>query len=121
MNAVALHRLRGSDIGMVFQDPVTYLNPVFTIGRQMAEVLRAHDGALSRAAVREKSIALLDSVRLSDATNLITRYPHELSGGMRQRVLIAPGPRWRTPPAYRRRTHDRPGCHHPAPGAGIDR
>lgn len=89
MDKVALRRMRGRDIGMVFQDPVTYLNPVFTIGQQMAEVLRAHDSRLSRAAVRDRSIALLDSVRLPDAAALLARYPHELSGGMRQRVLIA--------------------------------
>jgi peptide/nickel transport system ATP-binding protein len=89
MDDAALHRLRGTAIGMVFQDPVTYLNPVFTIGQQMAEVLRAHDRRLPRAAIRQKSIALLDSVRLADPAALLARYPHELSGGMRQRVLIA--------------------------------
>ncbi|MFC0385861.1 ABC transporter ATP-binding protein [Muricoccus vinaceus] len=89
MDKAALRRMRGSDIGMVFQDPVTYLNPVFTIGQQMAEVLRAHDRRLSRAAIRARSVALLESVRLPEAGALLGRYPHELSGGMRQRVLIA--------------------------------
>jgi oligopeptide/dipeptide ABC transporter ATP-binding protein len=73
---------------MVFQDPVTYLNPVFTIGSQMADVLRAH-GTKGRAAIRARSIELLEAVRLPDAAGLLARYPHELSGGMRQRVLIA--------------------------------
>jgi peptide/nickel transport system ATP-binding protein/oligopeptide transport system ATP-binding protein len=89
MEDAALQRLRGTSIGMVFQDPVTYLNPVFTIGQQMAEVLRAHEPGLRRTAIRQRSIALLESVRLADPTALLSRYPHELSGGMRQRVLIA--------------------------------
>ncbi len=89
MNAAALRRLRGGTVGMVFQDPVTYLNPVFTIGRQMEEVLRAHESGLSRAARRERCIELLDAVRLPQPAALLDRYPHELSGGMRQRVLIA--------------------------------
>lgn len=84
-----LRKLRGSVIGMVFQDPVTYLNPVFTIGRQMEEVLRAHEPGLSRPQRRARCIQLLESVRLPEAAALLDRYPHELSGGMRQRVLIA--------------------------------
>lgn len=86
MQGAALRRLRGSGIGMVFQDPATYLNPVFTIGRQLEDVLRAHG---HRRGVAEHSIALLESVQLRDAATLLHRYPHELSGGMRQRVLIA--------------------------------
>ncbi|WP_439598240.1 ABC transporter ATP-binding protein [Falsiroseomonas sp.] len=89
MDHGALRRLRGGTIGMVFQDPVTYLNPVFTIGRQMEEVLRAHEPDLSRAQRRARCIELLDSVRLPQPASLLDRYPHELSGGMRQRVLIA--------------------------------
>ena len=88
MNPAELRALRGAGIGMVFQDPVTYLNPVFTIGSQMADVLRAH-GTRGRATLRARSIELLDAVRLPDAAGLLARYPHELSGGMRQRVLIA--------------------------------
>ena len=86
MQGPALRRLRGAGIGMVFQDPATYLNPVFTIGRQMADVLRAHG---HRGDIAEHSVALLESVQLRDAAGLLHRYPHELSGGMRQRVLIA--------------------------------
>ncbi|MES2712786.1 MAG: ABC transporter ATP-binding protein [Pseudomonadota bacterium] len=89
MDRAALRRLRGGTIGMVFQDPVTYLNPVFTIGRQMEEVLRAHEPQLSRAARRDRCVELLEAVRLPQAGALLGRYPHELSGGMRQRVLIA--------------------------------
>ncbi len=89
MGGGALRRLRGGIIGMVFQDPVTYLNPVFTIGQQMQEVLRAHEPGLSRAQRRARCIELLEAVRLPEAAALLDRYPHELSGGMRQRVLIA--------------------------------
>jgi oligopeptide/dipeptide ABC transporter ATP-binding protein len=83
MTAPELRALRGTGIGMVFQDPATYLNPVFTIGRQLAEVLRAHRMSDAR------SVELLEAVGLPDAGALLARYPHELSGGMRQRVLIA--------------------------------
>jgi oligopeptide/dipeptide ABC transporter ATP-binding protein len=86
MRGAALRRLRGAGIGMVFQDPATYLNPVFTIGRQLEDVLRAHG---HRRGIAEQSVALLESVQLRDAAALLRRYPHELSGGMRQRVLIA--------------------------------
>ena len=83
----ALRRLRGAGIGMVFQDPVTYLNPVFTIGSQLRDVLTAH--GIKRADITGRSIDLLDAVRLPEAASLLARFPHELSGGMRQRVLIA--------------------------------
>ncbi len=85
MQPAELRALRGAGIGMVFQDPVTYLNPVFTIGRHLTEVLRAHRAA----AIRARSLDLLGAVGLPDPAGLLPRYPHELSGGMRQRVLIA--------------------------------
>ncbi len=88
MTPAELRELRGAGIGMVFQDPATYLNPVFTLGRQLAEVLRAH-GLRGRAPIRARSLDLLDAVRLPGPAALLARYPHELSGGMRQRVLIA--------------------------------
>jgi oligopeptide/dipeptide ABC transporter ATP-binding protein len=79
---------------MIFQDPMTYLNPVFSIGAQMVDVIRAHDRAAGakprpRQAAREAAAELLGAVRLPDPAGLLDRYPHELSGGMRQRVLIA--------------------------------
>ncbi len=94
MDGAALARLRGHGIAMIFQDPVTYLNPVFSIGAQMVDVIRAHDRAeglrpRGRSAARSRAAELLDLVRLPDPTRLLDRYPHELSGGMRQRVLIA--------------------------------
>jgi peptide/nickel transport system ATP-binding protein/oligopeptide transport system ATP-binding protein len=88
MEQSELQALRGAGIGMVFQDPATYLNPVFTIGHQLGEVLRAH-GVWRPNEIRRRSLELLEAVRLRDPGMLLRRYPHELSGGMRQRVLIA--------------------------------
>ena len=83
-----LRRCRGTGVSMVFQDPLTGLNPVFTIGEQLTEVLRAHR-PLSRAEARTRAVELLDRVQIPDARRRIDDYPHQLSGGMRQRVLIA--------------------------------
>jgi peptide/nickel transport system ATP-binding protein len=83
-----LRRIRGRDIGMIFQEPMTALNPVMTIGRQVAEPVVTHFG-LSRSAARAKTIRWLERVRLPSAKSRLGAYPHELSGGMRQRVMIA--------------------------------
>jgi peptide/nickel transport system ATP-binding protein len=88
MDQAELRALRGTGVGMVFQDPSTYLNPVFTIGSQLADVLRAH-GVAHRDEIRRRSLELLESVQLRNPAALLHRYPHEVSGGMRQRVLIA--------------------------------
>ena len=84
----ALNRVRGARIAMVFQDPMTSLNPYLRVRTQMAEVLQRHRGLGRDDAVRE-SIRMLDAVRIPDAKSRIKDYPHTLSGGMRQRVMIA--------------------------------
>ena len=84
----AMQEVRGEGIGMIFQEPMTSLNPVLTVGEQIAETLIRHK-RLSRREAREKAVDLLDLVGLSDPSRRVGQYPHELSGGMRQRVVIA--------------------------------
>ena len=88
LSAGALRHIRGRRISMIFQDPMTSLNPYLTIAQQMAEVVREHDGA-SRKAARKRCLQLLEAVKIPDAESRLDCYPHELSGGMRQRVMIA--------------------------------
>jgi oligopeptide/dipeptide ABC transporter ATP-binding protein len=84
----AMREVRGAEIALIFQEPITALNPVFTIGDQISETLRVH-GRGNRREARAKAIELLDAVRMPDAAARFADYPHQLSGGMRQRVLIA--------------------------------
>ncbi len=84
----AMRSVRGRDIAMIFQEPMTSLNPVISIGNQVIEAIRTHD-KISRRAARAKAIELLDLVRIPDAARRIDDFPHQLSGGMRQRVMIA--------------------------------
>jgi peptide/nickel transport system ATP-binding protein len=88
MPMARLREIRGSEISFVFQEPMTSLNPVFTVGRQIGEVLRKHMG-LSRHTARARTIELLDLVRIQAPRRRVDEYPHQLSGGMRQRVMIA--------------------------------
>ncbi|MFK7752040.1 MAG: ATP-binding cassette domain-containing protein, partial [Sedimentitalea sp.] len=80
--------IRGNEIGMIFQEPMTALNPVFTVGRQLTEGLRVHK-AMSRSAAEARALELLREVRIPEPERRLAQYPHELSGGMRQRVVIA--------------------------------
>jgi oligopeptide/dipeptide ABC transporter ATP-binding protein len=84
-----LRRIRGKDIAMVFQDPMAYLNPTLTIGTQVTEAIRAHSKQLGRAQARERAAELLDLVGIPNPRRCLNQYPHEYSGGMRQRVMIA--------------------------------
>ncbi len=88
MKPADLNRIRGNRVAMIFQDPMTSLNPYLTVERQMTEVLQFHKG-LDRRSARQRSVDLLDAVKIPDAARRITMYPHEFSGGMRQRVMIA--------------------------------
>jgi oligopeptide/dipeptide ABC transporter ATP-binding protein len=83
-----MREIRGRDIGMVFQEPMTSLNPVLTIGRQITETLEQHQGA-DRATADRRAIELLEMVGIADPARRLRQYPHQLSGGMRQRVMIA--------------------------------
>jgi peptide/nickel transport system ATP-binding protein len=85
-----LRSIRGGGIGIVFQDPMTSLNPVLTVGRQVTEGMEEHLG-LSKRAARERAVELLDTVGIPDPRRRLDEYPHRLSGGMRQRVMIAIG------------------------------
>ena len=83
-----MQALRGKDIGMIFQEPMTSLNPLMTVGQQLEETVRRHE-AVSRGKARQRAREMLDAVRVPQVEKRLTQYPHELSGGMRQRVMIA--------------------------------
>ena len=83
-----MRRVRGADMAMIFQEPMTSLNPVFSVGEQIAESIRLHQRQ-SHAAALAEARRMLDLVRIPDAQNVLSRFPHQLSGGMRQRVMIA--------------------------------
>ena len=83
-----LNKVRAEKIAMIFQDPMTSLNPYIRVGEQLVEVLILHKG-MNKAAAQAEAIRMLDAVKLPDARNIFTRYPHECSGGMRQRIMIA--------------------------------
>ncbi len=87
---VAMQHLRGNYISMIFQEPMTSLNPVFRIGAQLDEVIALHDGSgMSKAQIKDKSIELLEMAGIANSEGVYKMFPHELSGGMRQRVMIA--------------------------------
>ena len=83
-----MRKVRGGEIGMVFQEPMTSLNPVLSIGRQITEMVEQHRGS-DRAAAEKRAVELLGLVGIADAARRLRQYPHQLSGGMRQRVMIA--------------------------------
>ncbi len=89
MPSSQIHRIRGRQIAMIFQEPMTSLNPVFTIGNQLDEVTLTHVPGATKALAKEKSLEMLGLVGIADPEHVYGSFPHELSGGMRQRVMIA--------------------------------
>ena len=90
-NKVEMTEFRGKKVAMIFQNPMTCLNPVYTIGNQLMEALRAHDNNVTRKEARQRAMEMLELVGINNVEKRMKQYPHEFSGGMRQRVMIAMG------------------------------
>jgi oligopeptide/dipeptide ABC transporter ATP-binding protein len=88
LNKEEMRKIRGNEISMIFQEPMTSLNPVFTVGNQIGEAIRLHQG-LGKKETRAKTIEMLRLVKIADPESRVDAYPHQLSGGMRQRIMIA--------------------------------
>ena len=101
-------KISGDQIGMIFQDPMTSLNPLFTVGDQLTEPLRIHKG-ISKKEARDLVLEKLRMVEIPDPESRMKQYPHELSGGMRQRIMIAMAHHVQPAPDYRRRADHRAG------------
>ena len=84
-----MRQIRGKDIAMIFQDPMSSLNPVFTVGRQVEEAIRVHNPGMSAAQIHERAAEMFKKVNIPDPERSMKRYPHQFSGGMKQRVMIA--------------------------------
>ena len=82
---------RGNKVAMIFQNPMTCLNPVYTIGNQLVEALRAHDKKISKEEAQKRAMEMMELVGINNVEKRMKQYPHEFSGGMRQRVMIAMG------------------------------
>ncbi|MBS1862418.1 MAG: ABC transporter ATP-binding protein [Actinobacteria bacterium] len=91
LSEAQLQKVRGRQIAMIFQDPMTSMNPVYTVGRQIIEAIRAHDSKVGKRDAHRQAIELLEAVGIPDADRRVDAYPHEFSGGMRQRAMIAMG------------------------------
>lgn len=89
MSEKEMRKIRGNEVSIIFQDPMTSLNPVYTIGNQITEVIRLHTGKSKKEAAYDRAKELLELVGINEPTKRLKQYPHELSGGMRQRVMIA--------------------------------
>ena len=110
--------IRGNQISMIFQDPMTSLNPVLRIGTQITEGIRLHLG-MDRKQATERAVELLEAVGMPDARRRLKDYPHQFSGGMRQRVMIAMALACEPEAAHRRRAHHRARRDHPGSDPGL--
>ena len=119
MSEKEMRRIRGNEVSIIFQDPMTSLNPVYTIGNQIREVILLHTGK-SKKEANERAKELLTLVGINEPEKRLKQYPHELSGGMRQRVMIAIAPGMRAQAADRRRADHRPGRDHTGSDPGAD-
>ena len=112
---------RGSEVAMIFQNPMTCLNPVYTIGDQLMEAQRCHDKSISKQEAKKRAIEMLELVGINEPEKRLKQYPHELSGGMRQRVMIAIALACEPKLApHCRRADYGPGCDHSGPDPGTD-
>ena len=120
MSEKEMRRIRGNEVSIIFQDPMTSLNPVYTIGNQIREVILLHTGK-SKKEANERAKELLTLVGINEPEKRLKQYPHELSGGMRQRVMIAIAIAcMRAQAAHRRRADHRPGRDHTGSDPGAD-
>ena len=118
MSEKEMRRIRGNEVSIIFQDPMTSLNPVYTIGNQIREVILLHTGK-SKKEANERAKELLTLVGINEPEKRLKQYPHELSGGMRQRVMIHCAG-MRAQAAHRRRADHRPGRDHTGSNPGAD-
>ena len=91
MSKEEMTNFRGNKVAMIFQNPMTCLNPVYTIGNQLVEALRAHDKSISKEDAEKRAMEMMEMVGINNVEKRMKQYPHEFSGGMRQRVMIAMG------------------------------